>query len=78
MGILLVIIGILAILVLGIWWSRRIVQKQKEAAHQGFRYAGPVAPEPVANRRGGCGLFDCPNPRPHSHVMDLSKRLRGR
>lgn len=28
-------------------------------------------------RRGACGVVGCPNLRPHSHVADLARRLRG-
>jgi hypothetical protein len=29
-------------------------------------------------KRGGCGVRGCPNPRPHSHALDLARRLRER
>ena len=42
-------------------------------AHFAFVWINrPPKPPP----RGGCGLRDCPNPRPHSHVEDLIRRLK--
>lgn len=34
----------------------------------------PKPPKPP--ERGACGIRGCPNQRPHSHVMDLARRVR--
>jgi hypothetical protein len=42
--------------------------------------ASTAQPPPVqsARLRGACGIAGCPNMRPHSHVLDLVRRLRQR
>ena len=37
-----------------------------------------VSPGPVPSVIGACGIHGCPNVRPHSHVEDLVRRLRGK
>jgi hypothetical protein len=39
---------------------------------------GPLPPEytKLPQRKGACGVVGCPNRRPHSHVMDLARRLK--
>jgi len=45
------------------------------AAPKPRRYASEVI-DPRRQKRGACGVFGCPNVRPHSHVEDLIRRLK--
>lgn len=48
------------------------VARRKQVAQRPHEHpAGPV-------RLGGCGVKECPNKRPHSHVIDLCQRIKGR
>lgn len=40
---------------------------------------GPLPAEVIARPSvGACGVTGCPNGRPHSHVEDLVRRVRGK
>lgn len=49
-------------------------KKAREADPQNYvmKATSPLASEKI----GACGIGGCPNMRPHSHVMDLARRIR--
>lgn len=72
------------------WW-RRWLNRARRAWRRRKDPTWTRMPAPSAERKpkppgtgavpppvGACGIRGCPNKRPHSHVMDLSRRLWGK
>lgn len=57
--------------------KRDQLKAQKRAREAGAKNYVMKTTSPLASeRRGACGIGGCPNMRPHSHVMDLARRVR--
>jgi hypothetical protein len=53
-----------------------ILLKTRERKRQAVYPKGPLPAERIRKERGGCGVHGCANHRPHSHVDELTKKIR--